>query len=376
MRPLVSVIIPTFNRARYIGEAIDSVIAQHCPETEVIVVDDGSTDDTEARVHSYGDRVRYLRTAHGGVARARNIGTRQARGQFVTYLDSDDRHYPYTLELQARLLERLPEAAFVCAEMSGFDDQGFFERYHLKTYHVSAYRDPGLTYERIFRSSAALEQVCEAPTSLTNSDPRAVDRRVYVGNVFDWYLLALILCQNTVMVRRSVLGQVGERNEGIRYWEGVDLLLRICRRHPIAFVDIPTYQLRYHEGQISERPGAEGKFTWMRKQQILLRVTKRHAFAEPEYYQRHRARIDSHLARLHRAAAVPMLLADGPAARKLRYGRRARPYLARCARYGRPQRALWMMSCLPGPARRLGVTVIERLRRSLSGRWRNQVLAR
>jgi glycosyltransferase involved in cell wall biosynthesis len=124
MIPLVSVIIPTFNRSRYIGEAVESVIAQDYPKVEVIVVDDGSTDDTEAKVRAFGDRVRYFRTEHGGVARARNIGTRHAGGEFITYLDSDDRHCPYTIELQARLLERLPEAAFVCAEMSGFDDAG------------------------------------------------------------------------------------------------------------------------------------------------------------------------------------------------------------------------------------------------------------
>jgi hypothetical protein len=100
----------------------------------------------------------------------------------------------------------------------------------------------------------------------------------------------------------------------------------------------------------------------MRKQQILLRVTKRHAFAETEYYQRHRARIDAHLARLYRAVAIPMMLCDTRASARLGYARRARPYLARCARYGYPQRAAWLMSFLPGPARRLGITVMERLR--------------
>jgi hypothetical protein len=120
---------------------------------------------------------------------------------------------------------------------------------------VSAYRDPEITYERMFERSTPLSEVCDSPATLAKLEPEAVARRVYVGNVFDWYLLRLILCQNTVMVRRQVLSDAGDRNERLKYWEGVDLLLRICRRHPIAFVDVPTYQLRYHAGQISEAPG-------------------------------------------------------------------------------------------------------------------------
>ena len=92
--PRVSVVIPTYNRGNLIGQAIDSVLAQSYSDFEIIVSDDGSTDDTAARVARYGDRVRYVRTANGGVAHARNVGTREARGDYLAYLDSDDRYYP------------------------------------------------------------------------------------------------------------------------------------------------------------------------------------------------------------------------------------------------------------------------------------------
>ena len=367
----ISVIIPTYNRAHLIRQAIDSVLAQQVPDVEIIVVDDGSTDETEAIVRSYAGNVQYLRTNNAGVAHARNVGTRHARGRFLTYLDSDDRHYPYALELQRRVLERLPEAAFVCAEMSGFDDAGFFERRHLKTYHSSAYRDPHFTYGRIFERSMKLGDVILPPDSLLQADPDATSRPVFVGRIFDTYLLKLILCQNTVMFRREVLLQAGARNERIKYWEDVDLLLRVCRQHPVCFVDVPTYQLRYHATQISSTAGPEGKYVWMRKQQILLRVTKRHALADGEYYRRHRARLDRHLAHLHRAAAIPMMLMDTTTHERLGYARRARRYIARCRRLGHPERVLWLMSFLPGPLRRLGVTMVMHLPRSIqAGRLR------
>jgi glycosyltransferase involved in cell wall biosynthesis len=365
MSPRISVIIPTFNRAHLVRQAIDSVIAQKVPDVEIIVVDDGSTDNTESVVGDYAGRVQYIRTENGGVAHARNIGTRHASGRFLTFLDSDDRHYPFTLELESRVLERLPEAAFVCSEMSGFDDAGFFERHHLKTYHGSAYRDPRLTYERIFERSMRLDDVIMPPDSLLQGDPDASGRRLFLGHIFDTYLLKLIVCQNTVMFRREVLLQAGARNERIKYWEDVDLLLRICRRHPVCFVDVPTYQLRYHAAQISSLAGPEGKYVWMRKQQILLRVTKRHAFADGEYYRRHREQLDRHLAHLHRAAAIPMMLIDTASHERTGYARRARKYIARCRRLGHPARVLWLMSFLPGPLRRLGVTIMMYARRGM-----------
>lgn len=186
--PVVSVIIPTYNRAVMLTEAIKSVLLQGFVHREIIVVDDGSTDDTETRVRAYGEQVRYIQTRNGGVAHARNVGMRQARGRYLTFLDSDDLHYSYTLEPQARLLDRFPDAALVCAEMSGFDDTGFFDRYHLQSYHRSAYRNPAVTYDRIFSSSVPLSNAVTLPAALLREDPTAGARSVYFGNVFDTYL--------------------------------------------------------------------------------------------------------------------------------------------------------------------------------------------
>ena len=364
MNPTVSVIIPTFNRAHLVGQAIDSVLQQTYTDYEVLVVDDGSTDGTGAVVEAYGDRVRCVRTANGGIGRARNIGAHHARGDLLTFLDSDDLLYPYALDLQTRVLDRFPDAAFVCAEMSAFDEGGFLDRYHLKTYHRSAYRNPALTYERIFESSIPLAGADLLPQRLIDDDPGAIARRAYVGNIFDTYVLNIVICQTGVLLRRAILPAVGRRNERLKYWEEVDFLLRICRQHQVCFVDVPTYKQRYHDGQISTTAGADGKYIWMRKQQALLGMVKRHALGDVAYYERRRTAVDEHLAHLHRAVAVPMMLAGTGAASTRRYARRARVYLARCRRHGHHQWTLWLLSFMPGPIRRLGVTIVQRLSRA------------
>jgi hypothetical protein len=124
---------------------------------------------------------------------------------------------------------------------------------------------------------------------------------------------------------------------------------------------VPTYKLRYHDGQLSTLSHRDGTRRWARTQRALLRIMKRHILADKAYYERHAARLNRRLADLHRAVAVPMLLfGDASAARN---ARNARLYLARCAAYGDPQRWLVAASFAPGPVRRLMVSLREGVRR-------------
>jgi glycosyltransferase involved in cell wall biosynthesis len=122
--PTVSIVIPVFNGARYLGEAIDSALGQTYPHVEVIVVNDGSTDDGEtARVAaSYGNRIRYVEKENGGVATALNLGIREMRGQFFAWLSHDDVYYPEKVERQVAWLEALSdERAVVFANYDVID---------------------------------------------------------------------------------------------------------------------------------------------------------------------------------------------------------------------------------------------------------------
>ncbi|HVT80553.1 MAG TPA: glycosyltransferase family A protein [Phycisphaerae bacterium] len=102
----VSVIIPTYNCAAFVPQAVASVLAQTLPAAEVIVVDDGSTDGTAEQLKPYGDRICVLRQENQGVSAARNHGIARAKGHFIAFLDSDDVWHPRKLELQVPILQR------------------------------------------------------------------------------------------------------------------------------------------------------------------------------------------------------------------------------------------------------------------------------
>lgn len=108
--PVVSVVIPTYNRAPLVGRAVDSALGQQFPNLEVVVVDDGSTDDTRTNLARFEDRIQYYRQVNRGVSAARNAGIRQSRGDIIAFLDSDDMWQPQYLSTQVALLAQFPEA--------------------------------------------------------------------------------------------------------------------------------------------------------------------------------------------------------------------------------------------------------------------------
>ena len=123
--PLVSVIVPAFNAASTVLETLDSIRRQTMEDFEIIVIDDGSTDDTLARLHTFDDpRVRIFSYPNAGLATARNRGLERARGEFVSFIDSDDMWTPDKLELQVKALRLNPEAAFAYSWTVFVDHQG------------------------------------------------------------------------------------------------------------------------------------------------------------------------------------------------------------------------------------------------------------
>ncbi len=141
MRCPVSVLIPTYNRAHVLPETVDSILSQSLPPSEVIVVDDGSTDATQGCLRTFGDRVRYVRTENGGVTRARNIAAELSTYPYLAFCDSDDLWRKDKLEIQMDMHSRYPALPFsftnfctvsdgVWAKKTKFDDAppGFFPR--------------------------------------------------------------------------------------------------------------------------------------------------------------------------------------------------------------------------------------------------------
>jgi GT2 family glycosyltransferase len=128
-----SVVIAVYNGEKTLNRAIDSVLAQTLPPLEVIVVDDGSTDETYRIAASYGPPVRVLRQENRGVSAARNAGVQAAQGEWVAFLDADDYYYPHRLALAAELIRNHPEVDFVTADFDYRDLQGKLLRRSLES---------------------------------------------------------------------------------------------------------------------------------------------------------------------------------------------------------------------------------------------------
>ncbi len=145
--PLVSVIIPAYNVGPYIAETLESLFAQTCRDLEAIVINDGSTDDTEERVAPYRDRIVYISQKNSGVMAARNAGLRAARGRYIALLDGDDLWEPKFLETLTRMLESDPglSAAYPNAVFLG--SPKFAGRLHQDVYPVA---EP-VTFDRVLR---------------------------------------------------------------------------------------------------------------------------------------------------------------------------------------------------------------------------------
>ncbi len=122
--PLFSVILPTFNRAALITEALTSVFAQDCHDFEIFVVDDGSTDDTSDRMRPLLDRVTVLRQQNRGPGAARNLGASVAQGEYLAFLDSDDLWFPWALATYEQIINECGRPSLIAGSMVYFHDRG------------------------------------------------------------------------------------------------------------------------------------------------------------------------------------------------------------------------------------------------------------
>lgn len=123
--PEVSVIVPTYNRADLIRDSIDSVLNQTFQDFEIVVIDDGSTDNTKNIVEEYSDsRIKYFYQKNAGLNAARNSGIRESCGKYIAYIDSDDIWEPTKLEKQVRVLEKFPDVGLVYCGSSLIDENG------------------------------------------------------------------------------------------------------------------------------------------------------------------------------------------------------------------------------------------------------------
>jgi len=167
---LVSCIIPTFNGERFVGEAIESILGQTYTPFEIICVDDGSTDGTQAIVRGFGDRVQYVHQENAGPATARNRGARSARGEFLAFLDSDDTWVPDKLRIQVAHLRNNPDHGFCVVHVQNFWEAELAEEQAKFKDHARSNPIPGYVTQALLVRTGAFEKIGPFNTELKHTD--------------------------------------------------------------------------------------------------------------------------------------------------------------------------------------------------------------
>lgn len=194
--PLVSVIIPTYNRANLVCQAIISAFNQTYKSKEIIVVDDGSADDTKEILSQYGDKIKYIYKINGGVSSARNAGIKEAKGEYIAFLDSDDAWRPEKLELQIGFLRQNSHIDAVISDVEFIDDKG-----------------------------VVLRKTCLR--SIIPED----------GDILP-YLISHFQAMHTILLKKSVFEDVGYFDISLTTAEDIDMLLRIANNYKIGLISV------------------------------------------------------------------------------------------------------------------------------------------
>jgi len=228
--PLVSVIIPTFNRASLLLSAIESVLDQDGVSTEIVVVDDGSTDGTAEMLRPYVDRkqIVYLRrTESQGPAAARNLGIDTSRGDYICFLDSDDTLSADSLRIRLTALQHRPEVGLLFSDY----DEARLENGS----RVISCRNALSAREQLQREARGHVEEVDGHLHLFSSTL-----------FYDLLVLRRLVWTGTVMIPRHVLQEVGLFSETHRIAEDIDLWFRIARKHKLAYLDKSTATYLLH----------------------------------------------------------------------------------------------------------------------------------
>jgi len=238
MASTISVVITTFNQAPYIAATVESVLAQTVAGREVVVIDDGSTDDTPAILSQFSDRIRIIRQRNQGVAAARNRGVSETTGDLVAFLDGDDLWHETHLESQLHAWGTFPNAGLIACDVEMFEEE--------QVGHRAAFR-----------------------TWLFDGDePWAACVECYDRCLID----NPIWTTSQIMIPRGILNEVGHSDPLLPVASDYDLYLRIAERRPFALINRVLTRWRY----VSTSASGPQHYRHFRWQEDVLRVLKKH----------------------------------------------------------------------------------------------------
>jgi len=303
--PRVSVVIPTYNMAAFLPEAIESVLRQSYQDFEVIVVDDGSTDNTRAVVVQFGSRARYIWQENAGPSAASNHGDEVAEGEYLLNLDADDVVMEGALEKTVSVMDSAPEAGFCYGQVRYMDEEG-----------------------------RELELAREWPARSGLMTARQV--------ILELLNLRFIL-PSAVLFRRTCFREVGRYDGSLGYGEDTELFARMAKRYPVAYIAEPLAWRRKHKG------GITAKLDLDRQELSWLKILE--GAQEPSAYGLSRRRLTFYI---YRALARQAYGVGMPTSRRylLKALAQGWPWLG--TRDGLDAVVLFAKSLLPQPVRTLG----------------------
>jgi hypothetical protein len=293
---LVSIIIPTFNRAAMVGDAIESALRQTHPQKEVIVVDDGSVDDTPAVLAKFGDRLRVLRQANAGAGVARNRAIDTARGELIAFLDSDDEWLDFKLELQVAVLRAMPQIDFLFTEFMVRRNGG-------EVLHGGARRWHGnhIDWQTLFAAAQRFSSLGVPPV------PSVPDFTIYSGSLYRHLLKHYLILPTTAIVRASALDRLTRFAEGPIVFEDWEFFARLARNHRGAFADVETAVNRGHQ-----TPGRLTMCSNLTKLSTHAALIERVFESDANFMREHRQDVDTLKADLFARIAREALLGARP----------------------------------------------------------------
>ena len=251
--PRVSAVIPTHNRAHLVPRAIRSALAALAPGDEVIVVDDGSTDETAAAVEAFGSEVRLLRQPQSGAGAARNAGLAAASGPLVAFLDDDDEWFPDKIELQRAFMERRPDVLFAFSDFGVRHEDGTEVRSYIP---------------RWLREERPLEEVFGPGIRYSSVASLPAGRRDFQARVGSIYLEEMrnnVIPTFTLMVRKQEAGEALRFADDLPTCEEWPAFGRLARLGPGVFFETETAWQHGHSGpRLTGFPGHVWAGAWLR----------------------------------------------------------------------------------------------------------------
>jgi len=266
MNTLVSVVVPAYNCSRFIESAIESVLAQTYKSYELIVVDDGSTDNTAEIIRKYQNKLNYIYQENGGVSKARNAGIMSSKGAYIAFLDADDAWEKNKLEIQMEAMRKFTDVDFVYC--------GFRHTKNGKMVHNRTYED---TFNIFKEYNCKIENIFEYH-SVFELNGKTI--RFHWGNIYKHLFLGNFILPSSVLFKKESLNKVGLLNEEFRVAEETEFFLKFSKFNKIGFIEIP---LLFYE--IPESDNLSGKKNTEKLIKAALKIQIDSLMTNHDYYQ-------------------------------------------------------------------------------------------